>query len=155
MFKKQNAFQSAKANMALVMIFTLINYVLFLLNMSLLFPFSMFTPLLLGGWATASIQLGYMTGAIIYIIIIVLVFGGFLGSYLALAKKPKLMILGLVIYILDTIAMIYIYTSFGGFEWVIDALFHVWVIASMTYAIVNMYKTPKGLEVVEDKPFEQ
>lgn len=155
MFKKQNAFQSAKANMALVMIFTLVNYVFFLLDMSLTFPFSMFTPLLLGAWATTSIQLGYTIEAIIYISIIVIVFGGFLGSYLGLAKKPKLMILGLVIYILDTIAMIFIYTSFGGFEWVIDALFHVWVIASMTYAIVNMFKTPKGLEVVEDKTIEQ
>ncbi|KAF0226086.1 MAG: hypothetical protein FD133_269 [Erysipelotrichaceae bacterium] len=155
MFKKQSALQSAKANMALVMIFTLINYVLFLLDMSILFPFSMFTPLLLGSWATQSIQSGYIVEAIIYISIVVLVFGGFLGSYLALAKKPKLMILGLIIYILDTTAMIFIYTSFGGFEWVIDAIFHVWVIASMAYAIVNMFKTPKGLEVGEDKPFEQ
>ncbi len=152
MFKKQSALQSAKANMALVMIFTLVNYVLFLLKMSISFPFSMFTPLLLGAWATSSIQLGYMLEAIIYISILVLIFGGFLGSYLALAKKPKMMILGLVIYILDTIAMIYVYTSFGGLEWIIDAIFHVWVIASMTFAIVNLYKTPKNTDFTDNEP---
>lgn len=150
MFKKQTAFQSAKANMALVMIFTLVNYGFFLFNINLSFPFSMFTPLLLGVWATGTIQLGYTIEAIIYISILVLVFGGFLGSYLALAKKPKLMILGLVIYVLDTIVMIYFYTLIGGSEWIIDAIFHVWVIASMAFAIFNMYKTPTITDLTDN-----
>lgn len=147
MFKKQSAFQSAKANMALVMIFTLVNYVLYLLKIKIVFPFSIFTPLLLGVWVTESIQLGYTSGMAIYIFILVFVFGGFFGSYIALGKKPKLMILGLVIYILDTVFMIFYYSFFGGLEWAIDALFHVWVIASMTYAIVNINKTPKNTDL--------
>ena len=150
MFKKQSAFQSAKANMALVMIFTLVNYGFFIFRLDINFPFSLFTPWLLAIWATVEVQSGFMVAAFIYITFLILIFGGFLGSYLLLAKKPKLMILGLVIYVLDTVAMIYVYAGFGGYEWVISSIFHVWVIASMAYAIVNMYKTPTITDLTDN-----
>lgn len=150
MFKPRNAFQSAKANMGLVMLFTLINFGLFLFNLNLNFPFSLFTPWLLGIWTVSALDNGLLTEALLYGSLLILIFGAFLGSFLVLRKRPKMMLLGLIVYIFDTIIMIYIYSGFGGYEWVINGLFHVWIIASMGYAIMNLYKTP-----INNKPLEE
>jgi hypothetical protein len=93
---------------------------------------------------------GLFTEALIYGSLMILIFGAFLGSFLVLRKRPKMMLLGLIVYIFDTIIMIYIYSGFGGYEWVINGLFHVWIIASMGYAIMNLYKTPNN-----NKPLEE
>jgi len=140
MFKKQSPFQSAKNNMGLVMVFTLVNLVLTFLNTSLSFPFSLFSPWLLGIWTNVSLYEGYVADAIIYASLGILIFMIFFGSYLGMKKKPKLMIVGLVLYFFDTMIMTYIFMSISMVELVVNLVFHIWVIYSMGTAVLIMYK---------------
>lgn len=142
MFKKQSPFQSAKNNMGLVMVFTLVNLALTFLNTSLSFPFSLFSPWLLGLWTSFSISESYMAEAIIYASLGIMIFMIFLGSYLGMKKKPKLMIVGLVLYFFDTMIMTYIFMSINMVEMVINLVFHIWVIYSMGAAVLILYRKP-------------
>lgn len=142
MFKRQTTFQAAKNNMGLVMLFTVINLVLTFWGTGLSFPFSLFSPWLLGLWTGLSLTQGFVGEAIIYASLGILVFGLFLGSYLALKKKPKLMIIGLVVYFLDTMIMTYIFMGVDMVEMFINVLFHLWVIYSLGSAVLLMYKKP-------------
>ncbi len=140
MFKPENALRSAKANMLLVLVFTLVNLVLFFLSLDIDFPFSLFTPYAMAIWAYQAYLQNFTSDMILYIAFFILVFGGFLASYLLALTRPRMMIVGLIIYLLDTAYLFYVYLGIGYSAWVIDAAFHLWVIISMAYAVYVSFK---------------
>lgn len=141
MFKPENALRSAKGNMLLVMVFTLVNLVMFFLNVNASFPFSLFSPFVMGIWAYVAFAQNFISDMILYLSIFVLVFGAFLASYLLALSKPKILILGLVVYLLDTAYLFYFYLGIGDNSWILDAVFHLWVILSLANAIYVSFKT--------------
>lgn len=151
MFNKSNALKSARGNMAFVMVFTVVNIALLILDIGVNFPFSLFSPFLTGIWAFLSFTEGDTFGIILYLAVFVLTMGSFLISWLLSLNKPKALILGFVIYLADTAFMIWFYLSLGDNTWMLDALFHLWVLISMGFAIYVSFTTPKA----EVNPFGQ
>lgn len=141
MFNKQTALRSARGNMALAMIFTIVNVVLYFLNINALFPFSLFSPFLMGIWGVLSLLEGDTFGFILYFAIVILVMGAFLASWLLSKAKPKLMLIGLLVFLGDTGFMVWFYTMIGDNGWILDGLFHLWVIVSMGYSIYVSFTT--------------
>lgn len=152
MFNKQTALRTARGNMALAMIFTIVNIVLYFLNIGASFPFSLFSPFLTGAWSVMSLMEGDTFGLILYAAIFILVMGAFLASWLLSKAKPKLMLIGLLVYLGDTGFMIWFYSMLGDNGWILDGLFHLWIIVSMGYAIyISFTSKPQVAEpTVED-----
>jgi hypothetical protein len=145
MFNKSNALRSARGNMAFVMVFTIVNLVLLFLNISASFPFSIFSPVLTGYWSYLSLMEGDTFGVILYLAIFVLVMGTFLLSWFFSQKKPKLMLIGFVLYLLDTAFMIWFLLFVGDNSWILDSLFHLWVLVSMGFSLFVSFTTPKPI----------
>lgn len=141
MFNKQTALRTARGNMALAMIFTIVNVVLYFLNINALFPFSLFSPFLMGIWGIMSLLEGDTFGLILYFAIVILVMGAYLASWLLSKAKPKLMLIGLLVFLGDTGFMVWFYTMIGDNGWILDGLFHLWIIVSMGYAIYVSFTT--------------
>lgn len=126
--------------MLLVLVFTLVNIVLFFLSLDIDFPFSLFTPYVMAIWAYQAYLQNFTSDMVLYVCFFVLVLGGFLASYLLALTRPRMMIVGLIIYLLDTAYLFYVYLGIGYSAWVIDAAFHLWVILSLAYAVYVSFK---------------
>ena len=145
MFRVDNAIRYAKSNMIFVMVFTLVNLALFFFNLNVSFPFSMFSPMYTGLWAYSYFLNGYTAQALVYVCLFILIMGSFLAIYLLTINRPKLLLVALILYVLDTAFMIYFYLDLGDFSWVIDALFHAWVIFSLAFGAYAAFKAkPKN-----------
>jgi len=131
--------------MAFVMVFTIVNIALLIFDIGASFPFSIFSPILVGYWSYLSLLEGDTFGLILYLAIFVLIMGTFLISWIFSSKRPKLMLIGLIVYLLDTAFMIWFYLSVGENSWILDALFHLWVIASMGFSLFVSFTTPKPI----------
>ena len=151
MFNKSNALRSARGNMALVMVFSIVNVGLLIFDIGASFPFSIFSPFLMGYWSYLSLLEGDTFGVILYLAIFVLVMGTFLISWIFSKTKPKIMIIGFLVYLLDTAFMIWFFQSVGENNWMLDSLFHAWVLASMGFSLYVSFTTPKVVE----NPFDQ
>ncbi len=119
MFNKSNALRSARGNMALVMVFSIVNIGLLIFNIGASFPFSIFSPFLMGYWSYLSLLEGDTFGVILYLAIFILVMGTFLISWIFSKTKPKIMIIGFLVYLLDTAFMIWFFQSVGENNWML------------------------------------
>lgn len=142
-------YNSAVGNLLLVVVFTVVNLVLLLVQSGTYFLFSAFVPyflttegMLLTGrfseeflgeelWMPAVMGDGFFWAMLVASAVIVVLY---LVSFL-LAKKQKIgwLIFALVFFALDTLAML----ALGGLEadMLIDVAFHAWVIVSLSMGI--------------------
>ena len=142
-------YNSAVGNLLLVVVFTVVNLVLLLVQSGTYFLFSAFVPyflttegMLLTGrfseeflgeelWMPAVMDDGFFWAMLVASAVIVVLY---LVSFL-LAKKQKIgwLIFALVFFALDTLAML----ALGGLEadMLIDVAFHAWVIVSLSMGI--------------------
>lgn len=140
MFKRENAIRIAKGNMFLVMVFTLINIALMFLKVYVTFPFSLFSPYIMAAWAAMAYSEHFIPDMIFYLCMFTLSFGAFLAAYLLAQSKSKLLIIGLVIYLLDTAYMFYYFLGADLSIWIMYAGFHLWVILSLAYGIAMSFQ---------------
>lgn len=156
MFKLDNALRNAKSTMSLTLILTAINgVILFLaylevLAIDLSFPFSVFSIPVNALWSYIYLTEGYLELGIFHLAVLVLMLGFFVGPLLVIQHKPKLLIIAALAYVADTIYMIYFYETIAqSSEWIIDLVFHGWVLVSLILGIIAAFKAPK----VEKDPF--
>lgn len=160
-------YASSRNNLLLVVAFTVINLILLVTNSNTYFLFSAYIPY-------ALVDLGmflcgkypqefyadfgnmefvdnsfFVTMLVIAIIIILVYFLSWLFS-----KKYKVgwLILSLVFFVIDAIAML-LYIGFST-EIIIDVVFHIWVIVSLSLGISNYYKLKKLPDDFSDVPME-
>lgn len=160
----ENKYSSARANLLIVVAFTLINIVLAFTDSSSYFLFSLFIPymlVLLGAMLTGNLPSAYTAAELEIIeflpnavfIIMVIVAAAFLAvfvvSWVVTKKKPAIgwLIASLVLASIDT----GIFVLFGGIslDTLIDLAFHVWVIVSLAGGI-SAHKKLKALPPEEE-----
>lgn len=162
--KLQTKFNNARANLLAAVAFTVINIVLLFVDASSYFLFSIFVPyfitlmaMMVTGklpaefyteeWAGYEFLDGSVFGVVLVIAIVII--GLYLLSWF-LSKKNKVgwLVFALVIFCIDTLLMLFLQ---GMSESIMDIVFHVWVIVSLTSGIIayNKLKKLPEEEIVE------
>lgn len=162
--KLQTKFNNAKGNLLAAVAFTVINIVLLFVDASSYFLFSIFVPYfitLMAMMVTGKLPAEFYTeewagyeffdtSVFVVVLVIAIVI---LGLYLLcwfLSKKNKVgwLVFALVIFCIDTLLMLYFQ---GISESIMDIIFHVWVIVSLTSGIIayNKLKKLPEEEIVE------
>lgn len=151
-----NKYMGARHNLLLVVIFTLINIVLLLTQSNRYFLFSATIPYFLAdlgmalcGKYPAEYYVGMEDMVILnnsFLAVMLVIAAVILLLYLLswiLSKKPRVgwMIFALVFFALDTLAMLWLMGISA--DMIIDILFHIWVLVSLTSGIVSYFKLKK------------
>lgn len=147
--------RNARANLILMIIFTVINIVLLLVDSKRYFLFSasipyyltLFCKLFAESWGIPEL---YPAGIGLAVVILLIYFVIWLVS----KKHPGLLIAGLVFFALDTISFLGLTVLGGQFmESIIDIGFHIWVLAYLGMGISagsKLKKMPEKLVVTPE-----
>ena len=164
--KLTNRYQSARHNILLVLVFTLVNIVLLVSNSNSYFLFSAAIPyysavygMIFTGKYPAEYYTGELAGmeflgngffvATLVCAAVILVL--YLLSWI-LAKKPRVgwMIFALVFFVIDTVGMLLLFGVSS--DMIMDIVFHGWVIVSLIGGISAYFKLKK---LQEEEPLPQ
>ena len=153
----ESKYNSSIANLLLVVVFSAVNIVLLLVNANTYFLFSAFLPYFAVDYGMYFCgmypeEYYYDVPDMVFeeksfLGICVAIAAGFLLAYLLcwyLAKKKKIgaVILALVMFLIDTVAMLWL-TEFA-MDSIIDILMHIWVISYLIIGIVTYFKMKKA-----------
>ena len=153
----ERKFETARGNILLVIVMTLVNVLLLVLNANTYFLFSAYIPFLLAdigmflcGLYPKEIYTGEMAGVeflpkaflvIMLAIVAVILALYFLSWLLSKNRKKGWLVFALIFFTLDTLAMF----GLNGFvvDSIIDYAIHVWVIVSLASGISALSKLKK------------
>lgn len=151
---KRNQYASARANLLLVVIFSLVNVMLCLLGTDTYFLFSAIVPYFIADvgaeWCGMYPEEYYTemgiteadlwpTGFIaVFAAIAVFIIAVYFVLWLLSKKHVAFMIAALVLFVIDSIAMFILFVP--GLDMILDYVFHVWVLVSLTLGIVHYFK---------------
>ena len=153
----ESKYNSSIANLLLVVVFSAVNIVLLLVNANTYFLFSAFLPYFAVDYGMYFCgmypeEYYYDVPDMVFeeksfLGICIAIAAGFLLAYLLcwyLAKKKKIgaVILALVMFLIDTVAMLWL-TEFA-MDSIIDILMHIWVISYLIIGIVTYFKMKKA-----------
>lgn len=153
----QNKFNSARANLLLVVIFTVINIILLITQSNSYFLFSAFIPYILVGegmlfcgmyppeyYTDELAGMEFLDKSVftVMLVIAVVIIAVYLLCWI-FSKKNKVgwLIAALVLFVVDTLGMF----ALSGFssDSIIDVVFHIWVIWSLGSGVVAYNKLKK------------
>lgn len=166
----ETKYNSARGNLLLVVVFTIINLVLLVTNSDTYFLFSAYVPYFVAGMGmllcgkypaeyyedlgqTEFFGNGVFVGFVSVAVIITLLY--LLAWFLSKKERRGWLIFALVIFIIDTVCMFAV--NDFAFESIIDIVFHIWVIVSLTGGI-SACKKMKAIDeepVFEDGEYEE
>ncbi|MBQ7800036.1 MAG: hypothetical protein IJ370_06045 [Oscillospiraceae bacterium] len=138
----------ARHNLLLMIGFTVINIVLLLLSSDTMFLFSATVPYMSAIYAqqfalvSAELPLKELLVIVFSSVAVVSLVAYFL-CWLFSKKHYGWMIVALVLFSLDTLAMAGLYLAFGDFSGIADALVHVWVLYYLILGVINGHKLRK------------
>lgn len=155
---KKNQYGVARGNLVLVVIFTLVNVVLCLLGQDSYFLFSAIVPYFVamigamwGGLYPPEyyadlemteadfLPVGFVVVcAAVAVVMIALYFVCWLLS----KKHVAFMIAALALFVIDTIMMPVLFGI--SLEWILDYIFHAWVLVSLTLGVVHYFRNGKN-----------
>jgi hypothetical protein len=156
MFKLDKALRSAKSSMTIALILTMLNLVILFMAylevfaIDLSFPFSVFSIPVNALWSYIYLTEGYFQLGYFHMAMLILMAGCFVGPLLLIDQSPKLLIVAALAYVADTIYMIYFYETIAlSSDWIVDLIFHGWVLFTIVLAIIATFRAPKA----ESDPF--
>lgn len=127
----QRQFTSARINLLLMSVLTIANIAAYWFELGFMLPFSAFLPFTIFDfgyffsieWAEPSL---FIYGIVFASLILIFYF---LGYFLS-KHKPAWLTFVLAMYIVDTLIMVYLFTSVFYFNgtMILDILFHIWVL---------------------------
>ena len=149
-------YNGSVTNLLIVVVFSLINIVLLVMNADTYFLFSAFIPYLLADlgmfycgmypeeyyYDVADMEFlsnSFLAVTLAAAAVILLLY--FLSWLFAKKKKVGWLIFALVFFCIDTVAM-FILTGFA-LESLMDIIFHIWVIVSLSLGVANYFKLRK------------
>jgi len=142
-FRLSNAVRYARSTLIWIIGLTVVNIALFYFNMNVGFPYSVFSPWLLGIRALSYLALEDLPTALFNLSLVILILGAFLTVYLLALNKPKLLALAFAMYLVDTIYMVWLNLGYEGLEWLVDLFFHLWVLYTLGFGAFAAFKAPK------------
>lgn len=143
----------SRNNLLLMTILTVVNIVAYWFDSSFVLPYSAFLPYTIVDFsfffATEAQDPSLLTIGVIISALLIAVY--FLGYFLS-KHKPQWLTFMLSMYIFDTVAMIFIFTSVFYFSliMIIDVLFHMWVLYYLVTGVLANRKLQTLSEEVLD-----
>ena len=148
----QQKYNTARSNLLIVIIFTVVNIAMILLNTDVMMLFSATIPYF-------SVAIGYYSGeSVLYAIGIGIAVATLLGYFLCwfLSKKHYgWMIAALVFFIIDTLALAGIYLFAQDFSGIVDALNHISILFYLVTGVINGNRLAKMPEEIQENTFIQ
>lgn len=146
----QQKFKSSRANLLLVIILTIVNIVLFFFGSETMLLFSISVPYYAVILASVfEIPQVLVIGCVIAAVVLVLYFLCWLLS----KKHPGWLIAALVLFIIDTLVLAWLYISISEFSGIVDVVFHIWILYYLVIGIRSSRKL-KDLPPEEMEPVE-
>ena len=136
----QQQFKAARSNLLLMVIFTVVNIVLLYTGSESMLLFSASIPYILVAMGVfgGNFEL-FVFGMIVSVVLIVLYFLCWLLS----KKHPGWLIVALVLFILDILAMVGLFLLAEEASGIVDVLFHGWVLYYLIIGIISAAKLKK------------
>ena len=133
-------YESARANLLVVIIFTALNMLLLLLDSGITFLFSASLPqifVILGSYIGGIWYLPVVT--VIGVILGVLTLGVYVLCYFLSKKKNAWMIVAFIWFVIDWLAMIFSFVALFEVDFgvILDVLFHVWITVYLVTGMKN------------------
>lgn len=138
----QQKYDTARANLLLVIVLTVVNIVLYFAESSSMLLFSASIPYYAVIFGVELGIAGFGLGVAAVLI------GLYFLCWLLSKKKSGWLVFALVLFVLDTLGMVGLYLLAEDFSGILDALIHVWV---LYYLIVGI-STGKKLKTMPDEP---
>lgn len=136
----KQTYEKARANLKLMLVFTFINIVLLLVGSETMLLFAATVPYLSVIFASA-IEIVEMR--VLGIVIAAVVMALYLVCCIFSKKSPVWMIVALVMFVIDTIALIFMYVAIGEYSGILDFAIHIWVLYYLVIGVINGYKLRK------------
>ncbi len=134
--KKQ--YNVARSNLLLMIILTAVNILLFALDANVMLLFSATVPYIVSGFAIATEIPSLIAVGIGIAVVILLVY---LLCWFFSKKHFGWMVTALILFIIDSIAMVLFYWYIEDFSGVLDILMHIYVLYFLIMGVVNGIKT--------------
>ncbi len=148
---QENLYQGSRHNLLAVLFFTVINMVMLLTRSGNYFLFSAAIPYYLAFWGyvfDGYIISTYTVTALVPATIVLVVY---LLCWLMSQKRSGWLIVALVLFAVDTLGMLsmMLLSSSGIAVWIMDIVFHAWVLISLSRGLMAASKLKKMPETVE------
>lgn len=130
----QQKLNTARVNLLLMIILTLVNIVLYFAGTDTMMLFSATIPYYAAGFgqvfmpSDVSVALFALAGALIITYFLCWLFS---------KKHYGWMIAALVLFVIDTAAMVYLYIHFSDISGILDVLVHAWVLYYLVVGVIN------------------
>ena len=141
-------YTAARHNLLLMIGFTVINIALLIFNSNTMFLFSATVPYMSAVYAQQFMSMPAVAAVkcVLSAVCIGVVFvslAAYLLCWFMSKKQYGWMIVALVLFGIDTLAMAALYLIFGDFSGIADALVHAWVLYYLVLGVINGYKLRK------------
>lgn len=142
----EQRFKMSRNNLLLVVILTVVNIVMLYLGSDSMMLFSASIPYYAVGFGVwwESFEL-FVVGIVVAVVLIALYFLCWLLS----KKRPGWLIVALVLFVLDTIALAGLYIMAGEVSGILDVLLHAWV---LYYLIIGISSARKLKNLAPEEP---
>ena len=151
----QRRIQAARGNLILVIIFTIANIMSYWFQFGFMMPFSAFIPFTIFDFSYYfSVELNdpnlFIGGIILASGVILL----YIMGYVLSKKKPEWLTFMLVMYVFDTVVMLYLFIGIFAFNstMILDILFHIWVLYYFTNGVLAVNKLKTSRQEIEEQP---
>lgn len=136
----EQKYKSARSNLLLIIILTVVNVVMLLAGSEIMLLFSISVPYyaVIMGYVMGE-QVMLVTGCVIAAIMLAV----YLLCWIFSKKRTGWMIAALVLFIIDTLVMCWMYLGVGDDSGIMDALIHAWVLYDLILGIVSTAKLKK------------
>lgn len=148
-------FNKSRSNLLLVIVFSVLNVILTLVNAGINFLFSATFPMFVVGLGQAfsdkSGDNAYLIIAVIVAFILIACYG---VCYLLSKKHKAFIVVALVFFSIDTLFLLWILSLGIDYSAIFDIAFHVWVVYSLIIGVkawLDLKKLPLNEEIVEDE----
>ena len=136
----QRKFNSARSNLLLMIILTLVNVILYFVGTDSMLLFSATIPYLaalFGHWLAPSdiAVMCYMLAGFLIAL--------YLLCWLLSKKRYVWLIIALVLFAVDTVVMVYFNIRFGDYSEILDVLIHTWVLYYLVIGVISGVKLKK------------
>ena len=148
----EQKYRSSRMNLLLMVILTAVNIVLFFTGTETMMLFSATVPYYAVAFGYYLAPSGIATGLFVLAGILVAVY---LLCWLLSKKNYVWMIVALVLFVVDTIALVGLYIWIKDFSGIMDALIHIWVLYYLIVGASSGRKISMEPETVEEVPTQE
>ena len=143
----ENKYKAARGNLLLMLVFTLLNIVLLFTGSEIMLLFSATIPYYAVIFGVVSENAVFLT---INVVIAAIGLLAYLLCWIFSKKRYGWMIAALVLFIMDTLAMVGLFLLAEEFSGILDLVFHVWVLYYLFLVVMNGRKLKELPEEVVD-----